>query len=198
MGAIASQITSLTIVYSTVYSDADQRKKGPRHWPLCGEFTGDRWIPRTNAQKRGKFPFDDVVMCWSFWWNHCPAMQMFFRNMKLWISPWRLFKMLSVWKMGSHIRAEENDRHFAQDNFNCNYIHFYLIPISMLKRKYASTRCSFGTAGQWYREKLQQCSWSHRWTKLQMNPIITYQYRQSFQRRVFELDSSTQVPRMST
>ena len=26
MGTIASQITSLTIVYSTVYSDADQRK----------------------------------------------------------------------------------------------------------------------------------------------------------------------------
>ena len=49
MGAIAAQITSLTIVYSTVYSDADQRK-APRHWPLCGEFTGDRWIPRTNGQ----------------------------------------------------------------------------------------------------------------------------------------------------
>ena len=26
MGAVASQISSLTIVYSTVYSDADQRK----------------------------------------------------------------------------------------------------------------------------------------------------------------------------
>ena len=26
MGTMASQITSLTIVYSTVYSDADQRK----------------------------------------------------------------------------------------------------------------------------------------------------------------------------
>ena len=26
MGAMASQITSLTIVYSTVYSDADKRK----------------------------------------------------------------------------------------------------------------------------------------------------------------------------
>ena len=25
------------------------------HWPLCGEFTGDRWIPRTNSQQRGKF-----------------------------------------------------------------------------------------------------------------------------------------------
>ena len=52
MSAMASQITSLTIVYSTVYSDPDKKKniKAPRHWPLCGEFTGDRWIPRTNGQ----------------------------------------------------------------------------------------------------------------------------------------------------
>ena len=52
MGTMASQITNLTIVYSTVYSGADQKKniKAPRHWPLCGEFTGDRWIPRTNGQ----------------------------------------------------------------------------------------------------------------------------------------------------
>ena len=51
MIAITSQITSLTIVYSTVYSGADQRNiKATRHWPLCGEFTGDRWIPRTKGQ----------------------------------------------------------------------------------------------------------------------------------------------------
>ena len=24
--------------------------KTPRHWPLCVEFTGDRWIPRTKGQ----------------------------------------------------------------------------------------------------------------------------------------------------
>ena len=24
--------------------------KAPRHWPLWGEFNGDRWIPRTNFQ----------------------------------------------------------------------------------------------------------------------------------------------------
>ena len=24
--------------------------KAPRHWPLGGEFTGDRWIPRTKGQ----------------------------------------------------------------------------------------------------------------------------------------------------
>ena len=42
MGAIVSQITSLTIVYSTVYSDADKKNiKVPRHWLLCGEFTGE-------------------------------------------------------------------------------------------------------------------------------------------------------------
>ena len=26
------------------------KKLAPRHWPLCGEFTGDLWIPRTNGQ----------------------------------------------------------------------------------------------------------------------------------------------------
>ena len=24
--------------------------KAPRHWPLWGEFIGDRWIPRTKGQ----------------------------------------------------------------------------------------------------------------------------------------------------
>ena len=28
--------------------------KAPRHWPLCGDITADRWIPRTNGQWRGK------------------------------------------------------------------------------------------------------------------------------------------------
>ena len=28
--------------------------KAPRHWPLCGEFTGDRRIPLTKGQQRGK------------------------------------------------------------------------------------------------------------------------------------------------
>ena len=55
MGMMASQITSITIVYSTVYSvQIKENIKAPRHWPLCGEFTGDRWIPRTKDQWRGK------------------------------------------------------------------------------------------------------------------------------------------------
>ena len=45
MTMIESQITSLTIVYATVYSDADQRK---HQSPASLDFvvTGDRWIPR--------------------------------------------------------------------------------------------------------------------------------------------------------
>ena len=31
-----------------------QIKEAPRHWSLCGEFTGDRGNPRTNGQLRGK------------------------------------------------------------------------------------------------------------------------------------------------
>ena len=57
ISAMVSQIFSLMIVCSIVHSGTDQRNiKAPRHWPLCGEFivTGDRWIPRTNDQQRGK------------------------------------------------------------------------------------------------------------------------------------------------
>ena len=64
MGAIASQITSVTIVYSTVYSSADQRKhqcsaslafvRGFHRWPVNSPH---KW-PVTLKM----FPFDDVIM----------------------------------------------------------------------------------------------------------------------------------------
>ena len=51
MGVMAYQITSLAIVYSTIYqAQIKENIKDLRHWPLCGEFTGGRWIPRTNGQ----------------------------------------------------------------------------------------------------------------------------------------------------
>ena len=60
MSATVSQITSLKIVFSTVYSAADQRNiKAPRHWPLWGEFTGDRWKKRASDAENV-----------SFWWCH--------------------------------------------------------------------------------------------------------------------------------
>ena len=53
MGTTASQITSLTIVYSTVYSDADQRKHQSSA-SLAFVRGIHRGIPRTNGQQRGK------------------------------------------------------------------------------------------------------------------------------------------------
>ena len=64
MGAMASQITSLTIVYSTVHSGADQRKRqssaslaivrGIHRWPVNS--------PHKWPVTRKMFPFDDVIM----------------------------------------------------------------------------------------------------------------------------------------
>ena len=33
-----------------VQAQIKENIKAPRYWPLCGEFTGDRWIPRTKDQ----------------------------------------------------------------------------------------------------------------------------------------------------
>ena len=66
MSAIASQITSLTIVYPTVYSRRRSKKTSKLrinhdHWPLWGEFIGDRWIPRIKPSNA-----ENV----SIWWRH--------------------------------------------------------------------------------------------------------------------------------
>ena len=66
MGALSSLITSLTVIYSTVYSGADQRKhqssasvafvRRIRRWPMNSQYDG-KW-PET----RKMFSFDDVIM----------------------------------------------------------------------------------------------------------------------------------------
>ena len=62
MGAMASQITSLTIVYSTVYSDADQRKhqSSASLAFVWGIHRGPVNSPHKWPVTRKMFPFDDV------------------------------------------------------------------------------------------------------------------------------------------
>ena len=57
MSTMGSQITSLTIVYSTVYSRCRSKKTSKLHVTglLCREFTGDWWIPCKKGQYCGKF-----------------------------------------------------------------------------------------------------------------------------------------------
>ena len=63
MGVMASQITGVWMVYSTVCSGADKKNiEAPRHWPLLGEFTG----------KAGEFPAQrgSNAENVSNWWRH--------------------------------------------------------------------------------------------------------------------------------
>ena len=64
MSTMTSQITSLTIVYSTIYPDADQGKHQSSasrafvweiHW-------GPVNAPHKEPVTRKMFPFDDVIM----------------------------------------------------------------------------------------------------------------------------------------
>ena len=55
MTTIASQITCLAVVYSTVFSVADQRKhQSSASLAFVWGIHRDRWIPRTKGQLRGK------------------------------------------------------------------------------------------------------------------------------------------------
>ena len=64
MGAIASQITSLTIVYSIVYSDADQGKhqSSASLAFVRGIHRGPVNFPHKWPLTRKMFPSDDVIM----------------------------------------------------------------------------------------------------------------------------------------
>ena len=80
MGAIASQITGLMIVYSIIYSDADQRKRqsstslafvqGIHRWPVNS--------PHKWPVTRKMFPFDDVIM----YGKQCHAMMLSWMNQR--------------------------------------------------------------------------------------------------------------------
>ena len=64
MGTMASQITSLTIVYSTVYSAANQRKhqSSASLAFVWGIHRGPVNSPHKGPVTRKMFPFDDVIM----------------------------------------------------------------------------------------------------------------------------------------
>ena len=63
MGSMASQITSLTIVYSTVYSDADQRKQ--QKLRVAGLCAGNS--PGTGEFRAQMASNAENV---SIWWRH--------------------------------------------------------------------------------------------------------------------------------
>ena len=80
MGTIASQITSLTIVYWTVYLDADQKK--PSKLCVAGLCTG-------KSPETGEFPAQMASNAEnvSIWWRHHGLEIVIWRNNKMFGSP---------------------------------------------------------------------------------------------------------------
>ena len=50
---------SRLFIQPLVQTQIKENIKTPRHWPLFGEFTGHRWIPRTKSSNA-----ENVSICW--------------------------------------------------------------------------------------------------------------------------------------
>ena len=62
MTTVAPQITSLAVfTQSFIQTQMKENIKAPRHWPLCGEFTGTGEFPAQKASNA-----ENV----SIWWRH--------------------------------------------------------------------------------------------------------------------------------
>ena len=101
MGTMTSQITSLTIVYSTVYSGADQRKhqSSASLAFVWGVNRGPVNSPHKWPVTRKMFPFDDVIMM---------------------VLGWFLFPLFPQWVSVTLALAPCNLNSFrvVQDNYN--------------------------------------------------------------------------------
>ena len=121
MGAIASQITSLAIVYSTVYSDADQRKhQSSASLAFVWGIHRDRWIPRTKGQLRGKC-FHLMTSSWSHYLS------------QYWLISIAPYGFTGP-QWSNSLRPRQNGRYFPDDIFECIFFNekvWTLIKISL-------------------------------------------------------------------
>ena len=145
---MASQITSLTMVYSTVYSGADQRKhqssaslafvRGIHRWPVN--------FPHKGPVTRKMFPFDDVIM------NICFSS-----------------KMISIIGLNrKHIRA--------WFQYDCNWnisVDAWLIHISTYIQSVSNSK--HWQSGFWLKPFLRCWHWVFSWRESPMRPVLDCQ-----------------------
>ena len=95
MGMMASQITSLAVVYSTIYSGADQRTH------QCSASLA--FVLPVNSLHKGPvmqkmFPFDDVIMQLDNYSVHrCPTMMFGLQHTQCWLVREVLFRLPKFW-----------------------------------------------------------------------------------------------------
>ena len=95
MTTMASQITILTVVYSTVYSDVDKKKhQSSASLAFVWGIHRDRWIPRTKGQLRGKC-FHLMMSSWemsSLSCHFCLSLNEGCQNVNFRCSWWRKYR----------------------------------------------------------------------------------------------------------
>ena len=115
------QITSLTIVYSTVYWGADQRK----HQSSASLASGrgiHRWSvnsPHKGPVMRKMFPFDDVIMRVAGRWISMrarPTCMLYDQQcLKPMVTEWRIYA--KNWATINTLRLKQNGRRFSRRHF---------------------------------------------------------------------------------
>ena len=135
MTTMASQITSLTVVYSIFYSDTDQRKH-----QCCASLAFVRGIHREPVNSphkwpvtRKMFPFDDVIMRrtnWTLGWNETtqnrPKFYQFF------------YKLLHTPRSNFHNNSKASILPWLHPSVSCVYQ--YLCHSNMLVGLYRAIR----------------------------------------------------------
>ena len=108
MGAIGSQITSLTIVYSTAYSGADQSKHQSSESLafVWGIHRGPVNSPHKWPVTRKMFPFDDVIMHNKNAVKTCRMNHKFSTNSNRYMNDYERFKQQN--KIISTLRTTKN------------------------------------------------------------------------------------------
>ena len=125
MTTIASQITSLTVVYSTVYSDADQRKhQSSASLAFVWGIHRDRWIPRTKTS------YAENVSIW--WRHHEKSRQNRSIRQKNYATFWWILYWFSICSVLINFHGTNNRRWTAQEGFH-NNIYWYKVNWDILK-----------------------------------------------------------------
>ena len=108
MSLMASQITSLTIVYSTSYSGVDERKyqSSASLAFVRGIHRGPVNSPHKRPVTRKMFPFDDVIMIATLEWQDTS-----------WVMTFRYLRDVGI-SWGTHCSP------FIQQHFHWNILHF--------------------------------------------------------------------------
>ena len=121
MTTMASQITSLTVVYSIIYSGVDQRKhQSSTSLAFVWGIHRDRWIPRTKGQQRGK--------CFHLMTSSCHRCMLYEDEFILsFVAPQHLIFPYNKGWLGNHfelntLRPRQNGCHFADDSFKCIFL----------------------------------------------------------------------------